>query len=116
MEDKNKNKPSRNQSIFQQMTSEQRRDFHSPEAQRQRNADRRASKSQGQVYDISLRWKQQNNQEGIATATNDTFGNDEFTLANDATQSSTGTLVQFDVVDENNEPAVYEWVATEVVE
>ena len=77
--------PSRRQSIFQRMTSEQRRDFHSPEAQRQRNKDRAAAKEQGQVYDISLQWEQVNNQESISTATNDTFGNDEFTLANNST-------------------------------
>jgi hypothetical protein len=113
MAENNSNEPTRRESIFQRMTAEQRRDFHSPEAQRQRNADRRASKSQGQVYDISLRWKQANNQEGIATATNDTFGNDEFTLANQASGGAGGET-EFDVVDENNEAAVYSWFATRI--
>lgn len=68
------------QSIFQGMTSEQRKDFHSPEAQRKRNAERKESKQKGEVYDMTLKWKQSNNTEGISTATNDTFGNDEFNL------------------------------------
>lgn len=72
------------QSIFEGMTREQRRDFHSPEAQRQRNKERNEAKQKGEVYDMTLQWKQSNNTEDISTATNDTFGNDEFTLYGDS--------------------------------
>jgi len=79
------NTPTDSTSIFSQMDSAQRKAFHSLEAQRERNRvrseAREEAKSKGKVYDVGLRWKQSQNVEGISEATNDTTGNDEFTLA-----------------------------------
>ena len=59
------------------------------EAERSRIDARKADReAKGKVYDVGLKWKPSDNVEGITTATNDTFGNDEFTLAS----SSDGTV------------------------
>ena len=81
---------SRNKSRFESMDSAAMRDFHSPEAQRFRNQQRKETRERGEVYDDKLRWNQPNNEEGIATATNDTFGNDEFTLGGEGSTEGGG--------------------------
>ena len=66
------------------------------EAERSRNDARNEAKSleaqkaarAGKVYDIALKYIEAYNEEGIASGTNVTFGNDEFTLAS----SSDGTV------------------------
>lgn len=42
-----------------------------------------AEKAKGRVYDLGLDYTPPDNTESIETATNDTFGNDEFTLSED---------------------------------
>ena len=66
------------------------------EAERSRNDARNEAKSleaqkaarAGKVYDLALSYIEAYNEEGIASGTNVTFGNDEFTLAS----SSDGTV------------------------
>ena len=63
------------------------------EAERSRNDARNEAKSleaqkaarAGKVYDLALKYVEAYNEEGIASGTNDTFGNDEFSLASDTT-------------------------------
>jgi hypothetical protein len=61
------------------------------EAERSRIDARKADReAKGKVYDVGLNWKPSDNVEGITTATNDTFGNDEFTLASSSATTADG--------------------------
>lgn len=78
------------ESKFQGMDSAARRDFHSPEAQRFRNEQRKQERMRGEVYDIALTYEPSDNEEGISTATNDTFGNDFFEFEDDGSGGGGG--------------------------
>ena len=90
MKEPTNNTPSNSESIFDRMSRSKLDDFHSVEAQRERNADRRKAKEEGKVYDVGLKWKPSDNVEGITEATNDTFGNDEFSLSSSSDVSVDG--------------------------
>ena len=68
------------------------------EAERSRNDARNEAKSleaqkaarAGKVYDLALKYVEAYNEEGIASGTNVTFGNDEFTLASSSDTTADG--------------------------
>ena len=96
-----RNKDGSNRSAFEGLNFDTRKDFHSPESQRLRNANRK----EGKVYDIGLSYVPSENSEGISDSINDTQGNDE--LFNDTSNSSGGGggssgTFELDVVDDDN--------------
>jgi hypothetical protein len=73
-------------SDFESLTFDTRKDFHSPESQRLRNADRR----EGRVYDVGLNYVPSENSEGINESIVDTQGNDELQFDSSETGSGAG--------------------------
>lgn len=87
--------PNTQRSIFDGLSFDERKAFHSPSAQRARNKARREAREQGEVYDLNTHFKPRQNSTEINQSINDTQGNDEITL-----DSETENTVDITVCDD----------------